>query len=131
MCNEDVDGQIKGFRSGVEDGTVTGPLETVKDKASDSLSLSSGGETEGDETRDSEGGDIEADELPPPPPPPSHPRTNFVKILRFFDIVKHHYAERPSVYATLLEVIKDFGTRMYVSLSLSLGSLVMTWLSEY
>lgn len=121
MCNEDEEGQIKGFRSGVEDGTVTGPLETARDKASDSLSVSSGGETEGDETGDSKGGNIvqrsDADELPPPP---SHPPTNFVKILRFFDIVKHRYAERPSVYATFLEVIRDFGTRMYVSLSLSL-----------
>lgn len=131
MYNEDVDGQIKGFRSGVEDGTVTGSLETVTDEASDSLSVSSGGETDGDETRDSEGGDIvqrgDADELPPPPPPPSHPRTNFVKILRFFDIVKHRYAERPSVYATFLEVVRDFGTRMCVSLSLSFRSLSLVF----
>lgn len=144
MDNKDGDGQIRGFRSGVEDGTETGSLETVRDEASDSLSLSSGGETEGDETRDSdgkeEGADVvhrrDADELPPPPSPPSHPRANLVKILRFFAIVKHHYAERPSVYATFMEVIKDSGTRKYVSLSLSVhslwnffGSLGLTWLA--
>lgn len=128
MDNKDVYGQIRGFRSDVEDGTETGSLETVRDEASDGLSMSSGDETEGGETRDSdgkeEGGDVvrrrDANELSPPPSPPSHPRANFVKILRFFDIVKHHYAERPSVYATFMEVIKDFGMTMYVPLSFCL-----------